>query len=1264
MTVPGNLSSPLLATAAAAAAAAGPIKSLRFNGADQAYLARTFSSAGNTRTWTLSFWIKKVRDGGNWIFAARSPLNDSLINLVFNGNDEFEVGHYSFSSIRTARKYRDYSSWYHIVLAVDTTQATASNRIRVYTNGVEETSFTTATYPSQNTQYNVNTASLHTFAQSGSDYGSHQLADIYHIDGSQLDPTSFGAYDDNGVWQAAAYSGTFGTNGFHLLDFANESTIGHDSSGNNNDFTANNLDSGARAINTFGSISTSVSTEPFSGAGGAIGGGTTSDYVQVPAHADFSLNGVFTAEWFHYRASQYASANMWTLGDSKLSSGLELYWGSGGATLRLYTNDGSVDGSVTASSGWHHYAVVRDSSNNIKVYYDGTLAITQSSNSNTFSGAITFGEFYSGAITAGMLGPMSNFRLVNGSAVYTSNFTAPSSALTAITNTKLLTFQGSTIADASGSGAGAALDILFDVPTNGTQSDTGVGGEVSGNYATLNPLQTGSSLTLSNGNLALDGHSSWRSSYSTIFLPSGKWYFEVTIRGITSHSYGILIGLAGLGTNIIESEISSGDSYAVQNGPGNMKINYNGGSTDLGSQSAYAVGDVLQMAYDADNGKMWFGVNGTYINSGNPSAGSNPTQSNISGTYCFAVALLTTSDKIDCNFGQRSWAYSAPTNFKAVCTTNLATPTIADGSTVMDIVLYAGNNDSPRDISGLSFQPDWVWIKSRTSGAAHAVGDSVRGANKNLLPNETSDEATGLITGFNSDGFEINRLYDGATNGTVNGSGHNFVAWTWNAGANSNKTYTVTVVSDSGNKYRFDGHGTSAVTLDLAEGSTYVFDQSDSSNSGHPLRFSTTSDGTHGGGSEYTTGVTTTGTPGSAGAKTTIVVASGAPTLYYYCTNHSGMGGQANTNSTAGSTRLSSSLNASFYDQSVVWSNLLASTGTVINATNGFNGVLSNVAQAESGSYTLTIDLSNRGFTGDVEWYNANGNVQGASLNGGTDPTGSGTSAAGWYTLGTLASGDSCAITFNGNGSTPYCAALRIGGKLLIDSGISLSSFTQYPSINSVVKANPEAGFSIGKFTGTGSVGTVATGLTDTKMLILKNRDSSSNWVIYHTIVDGSYDYMYLNLTTANASSSLSHTMNTTFKVGTNTDTNASGDDYSFIAFEPVAGYSVFGTYESNGSADGPFVWTGFRPSVIIGKRSDATNGWFMFDSARDSYNVADAYLAANASAAEATYTFADFLSNGFKLRATTSDWNGSGGTVLYMAFAENPFQANGGLAR
>ena len=113
-------------------------------------------------------------------------------------------------------------------------------------------------------------------------------------------------------------------------------------------------------------------------------------------------------------------------------------------------------------------------------------------------------------------------------------------------------------------------------------------------------------------------------------------------------------------------------------------------------------------------------------------------------------------------------------------------------------------------------------------------------------------------------------------------------------------TLTVTVASGTnyygtGNKYYIAGLSGASPTVTLNEGTTYRFDQSDASNSGHPLRFSTTANGTHGGGSEYTTGVTAVGTPGQSGAYTQIVVASGAPTLYYYCTNHSGMGGTANT---------------------------------------------------------------------------------------------------------------------------------------------------------------------------------------------------------------------------------------------------------------------------------------------------------------------------------------------------------------------------------
>jgi hypothetical protein len=242
--------------------------------------------------------------------------------------------------------------------------------------------------------------------------------------------------------------------------------------------------------------------------------------------------------------------------------------------------------------------------------------------------------------------------------------------------------------------------------------------------------------------------------------------------------------------------------------------------------------------------------------------------------------------------------------------------------------LYTGNG-STNAISSVGFAPDWTLLKDRNDTSGTRVYDTVRGAVKRIRTDITDAEINDSdgLTAFGTDGFTLGA--DGATNA----SSTLYVSWNWSAGGASPAiTYTVKVVSDSGNKYRFDDFGTSAVTLDLQEGGTYTFDQSDSSNSGHPLRFSTTSNGTHGGGSEYTTGVTTTGTPGSAGAKTVITVAASAPTLYYYCTQHSGMGGQANTNSTFGSSNFSGSI------QSTVSANTTAGFSIVSYTGNGTDG--------------------------------------------------------------------------------------------------------------------------------------------------------------------------------------------------------------------------------------------------------------------------------------------------------------------------------------
>ena len=211
-------------------------------------MSRTPGSGGNRKTWTWSGWVKLGRVNTSratvWECTDDFPAANSYGLLNIDTSGRFGFGEDTGGSYTTA-KLRDHSAWYHLVAAMDTTQSTAADRFKTYINGVEAAN-SGYTY-TQNGDTAINKPNTkHSIGRdenTGNLTVDMYMTDVYFIDGSQLDPTSFGAFDSNGVWQAAAYSGTFGTNGFHLFDFANESTVGHDSSGNNNDFTANNITS-------------------------------------------------------------------------------------------------------------------------------------------------------------------------------------------------------------------------------------------------------------------------------------------------------------------------------------------------------------------------------------------------------------------------------------------------------------------------------------------------------------------------------------------------------------------------------------------------------------------------------------------------------------------------------------------------------------------------------------------------------------------------------------------------------------------------------------------------------------------------------------------------------------------------------------------------------------------------------------------------------------------------------------------------------------
>ena len=219
-------------------------------------------------------------------------------------------------------------------------------------------------------------------------------------------------------------------------------------------------------------------------------------------------------------------------------------------------------------------------------------------------------------------------------------------------------------------------------------------------------------------------------------------------------------------------------------------------------------------------------------------------------------------------------------------------------------------------------------------------------------------------------------------------------------------------------------------------------------------------------------------------------------------------------------------------------------------------------------------------------------------------------------------------------------------------------------TITSQVRANTTAGISIVSYTGNGSANqTIGHGLgQDIDMVIVKNRDDTDNWRVWHSGLSGDTYYVGLNQTFGEFSSStvFNGHSSTTFTVGTDPATNGSTEALIAYCFASVDGFSKFGTYTGNGSADGPFVYTGFRPAFVMMKAiSVSGEAWPIMDNKRLGYNVINSFLQANSTTAEFSYGGggSDILSNGFKLRSTSTGLNGSGITFIYMAFAENPFK-------
>jgi hypothetical protein len=555
--------------------------SLIFNDGDSPSLTRTPGSGGNRDTFTTSFWFKRgvISNAGQRLWSAGTSIgtnNNDVSSLLFESNDTLkffgEVGGSASFTIQTNQVFRDVSSWYHIVLAVDSTQATSSNRIKIYVNGSQITSFSTASYMSLNTDTYYNATNLHVIGYQGGGFPDGYYAEFHHIDGQQLDASSFGEFDaDSGIWKPKQYTGTYGTNGFYL-DFEDSGSLGADQSGNGNDFTPTNL---------------------------------------------------------------------------------------------------------------------------------------------------------------------------------------------------------------------ASTDQTTDTPTN--------------NFCTLNPLDTPSGSTFSEGNLKIDtsvGQEAF--TRSTIGVQTGKWYFEAKI---TTSNVREAVGIYKTDTTLTDQPAR----IAYYSRFGHILK----GNTLITTGATFGNGDIIGTAFDLDVSTVSFYKNGSLqgtVTSIDSSTWTPMFQDASDAYACGAIynfgnpptGFTVSSGNTDDN-GYGNFEYAPPSGYLALCTQNLATelsPTIDDGSEYFHTILWTGDGSNPRSLTGVGFQPDWLWTKARNAAFGHNVYDSSRGddgtAYYRLETQDTASELAqppaGHVTSLDSDGFSVTN--GSSSDNIVNNTGTTYVAWNWlvNGGSTSSNT--------------------------------------------------------------------------------------------------------------------------------------------------------------------------------------------------------------------------------------------------------------------------------------------------------------------------------------------------------------------------------------------------------------------------------------------------------------------------------------------
>jgi len=818
-------------------------QSLRFAYGDSGYLGKTFGSSGNRRTFTVSCWVKNTAisytEGYRTFYGVYS--DDSNYTKYYLMGDKLTFREFVSGSkesyVISDSVLRDPAAWYHLVLAVDTSESTPADRVKMWSNGVAlsqdintQVGQDTDIFGWQDSSYAQEIGISRQSGGDGTTYSDMYLADYYYLDGIAASPSDLGKTDTaTGQWKPIEYDGSYGTNGFYQK---------YGSSGGHTSFTS--------AGTTTWTVPAGITSVDYLvvGGGGSGGSGSGGGGGGAGAYRTGTLSVTPAAELTVTVGAGGAavSDSIGNDGGSSVFSSITSGGGGGGgkttgATASSGSGGGGGNGSSAGGSGSYGYNGGSGGNSSVGGGGGGASAVGTAG-----VGSPYWGYGHGGAGTASSItGSSVTYAAGGGGGVMHSGAggnggsypTGGQGAATGQTPTSGAANTGSGGGGsnaASQASAAGAVGIVIIKPATGFGFGLDSSGEgnnftetnlvatdqmvdsPTNNWCTLSPLQTSrtSGVTLSEGNLKLTSDDYYQGAISTIAVNSGKWYWELC--NVATDYFQTGFTTIKDFTTVTGSDYAQGQYVYKQSNntslDGYGTLSVSGGSNAM---TAASNGEILQFALDLENGRFYIGKDGTWINSSDPEDGTNYFYGSwyTDGNYYSPFTTNGPSANQIYNFGQDSsfagnktaqgnqdsneigdFYYEPPTDYLALCTSNLPSPEIALPTAHFSTKLYTGDGATTLAVSGVGFQPDFTWIKNRDEADDHTLVDSVRGATKYLVSNEIDaevDDST-FVASLDSDGFTV------GDDVVVNTSTEDYVSWNWKAGgtAVSNTDGTIT----------------------------------------------------------------------------------------------------------------------------------------------------------------------------------------------------------------------------------------------------------------------------------------------------------------------------------------------------------------------------------------------------------------------------------------------------------------------------------------